>query len=42
MDQFVVPQFIDAEDKIFGPLTARQFIIVMFMMLLILIPLGKM
>lgn len=26
-DQFVVPQFIDAEDKIFGPITARQFII---------------
>ena len=28
-DQFVVPQFIDAEDKIFGPVTARQFIILM-------------
>lgn len=28
-DQFVVPQFIDAEDKIFGPITARQFIILM-------------
>jgi hypothetical protein len=28
-DQFVVPQFIDAEDKILGPLTARQFIILM-------------
>ncbi|MBI2475532.1 PrgI family protein [Candidatus Uhrbacteria bacterium] len=27
--QFVVPQFIDAEDKIFGPITARQFIILM-------------
>lgn len=26
MDQFTVPQFIDAEDKILGPLTARQFI----------------
>ncbi len=25
-DQFVVPQFIDAEDKILGPITARQFI----------------
>ncbi len=25
-DQFVVPQFIDAEDKIIGPITARQFI----------------
>jgi hypothetical protein len=28
-DQYVVPQFIDAEDKIFGPVTARQFIILM-------------
>jgi hypothetical protein len=28
-DQFTVPQFIDAEDKIFGPVTARQFIILM-------------
>lgn len=28
-NQFVVPQFIDAEDKIFGPITARQFIILM-------------
>jgi len=28
-DQYVVPQFIDAEDKIFGPITARQFIILM-------------
>lgn len=28
-DQFVVPQFIDAEDKILGPITARQFIILM-------------
>jgi hypothetical protein len=27
--QFVVPQFIDAEDKIFGPVTARQFLILM-------------
>lgn len=30
-DQYVVPQFIDAEDKIFGPITARQFIILMVM-----------
>ena len=29
MDQFVVPQFIDVEDKIFGPVTARQFIILL-------------
>lgn len=28
-EQYVVPQFIDAEDKIFGPVTARQFIIMM-------------
>ena len=28
-EQFVVPQFIDSEDKIFGPVTARQFIILM-------------
>ncbi len=33
-DQFVVPQFIDAEDKIFGPITARQFIILMIALLL--------
>ncbi|MBI4256745.1 PrgI family protein [Candidatus Uhrbacteria bacterium] len=32
-DQFVVPQFIDAEDKIFGPITARQFIILMVVFL---------
>ncbi|OGL66900.1 hypothetical protein A2856_00130 [Candidatus Uhrbacteria bacterium RIFCSPHIGHO2_01_FULL_63_20] len=28
-EQFVVPQFIDAEDKILGPVTARQFIIML-------------
>ena len=28
-EQFTVPQFIDAEDKVFGPITARQFIIIM-------------
>lgn len=27
--QFVVPQFIDVEDKIFGPVTARQFVILL-------------
>ncbi|MCX6781649.1 MAG: PrgI family protein [Candidatus Magasanikbacteria bacterium] len=27
--QFVVPQFIDVEDKIFGPITARQFVILL-------------
>ncbi len=29
MDQFVVPQFIDVEDKIFGPVTSRQFVILL-------------
>lgn len=28
-DQFTVPQFIDSEDKIFGPITARQFVILL-------------
>lgn len=27
MNQFVVPQFIDVEDKIIGPITTRQFIL---------------
>lgn len=27
MNQFMVPQFIDVEDKIFGPVTTRQFVI---------------
>lgn len=26
MQQYTVPQFIDVEDKIFGPITTRQFI----------------
>jgi len=29
MRQFVVPQFIDVEDKIFGPITTRQFLIIL-------------
>jgi len=29
MEQYVVPQFIDVEDKIFGPITTRQFIILL-------------
>lgn len=29
MQQFTVPQFIDVEDKIFGPLTIRQFLIML-------------
>src|SRR3990167_10294011 len=31
MQQFVVPQFIDIEDKIIGPITTRQFIILIVM-----------
>ncbi len=27
MQQFIVPQFIDVESKIIGPITARQFVI---------------
>lgn len=27
--QFVVPQFIEVEDKIFGPITIRQFLILL-------------
>ena len=37
MNQFVVPQFIDVEDKIFGPITTRQFIILLVAGLLIFI-----
>jgi hypothetical protein len=29
MQQFIVPQFIDVEDKIFGPITTRQFLIIL-------------
>ena len=29
MQQFTVPQFLDVEDKIIGPITARQFIIML-------------
>jgi len=29
MQQFVVPQFIDVEDKIIGPITTRQFIVIL-------------
>jgi hypothetical protein len=35
MNQFTVPQFIDVEDKIFGPITTRQFVILMVAGLLI-------
>lgn len=29
LNQFTVPQFIEVEDKIFGPITARQFVILL-------------
>lgn len=29
MNQFTVPQFLDIEDKIFGPVTVRQFLIML-------------
>jgi len=35
MQQFVVPQFIDVEDKIIGPITTRQFIIMLVGFLII-------
>ncbi len=35
MQQFTVPQFIDVEDKIIGPVTTRQFIIMLATGLLI-------
>ena len=28
-NQFLVPQFLDVEDKIFGPITTRQFVILL-------------
>lgn len=28
-NQFIVPQFIDVEDKVIGPVTVRQFVIVL-------------
>ncbi|HLD34501.1 MAG TPA: PrgI family protein, partial [Patescibacteria group bacterium] len=37
MDQFLVPQFIDVEDKIFGPVTTRQFVILLVAGLIIFI-----
>ena len=37
MQQFTVPQFIDVEDKIFGPITSRQFVIMLLAAVLIAI-----
>ncbi len=32
MQQFLVPQFIDVESKILGPITVRQFVIMIILM----------
>lgn len=37
MQQFTVPQFIDVEDKIIGPVTTRQFVIMLSTCILIAI-----
>lgn len=37
MQQFVVPQFIEVEDKIFGPITTRQFLILLVAGLIIFV-----
>ena len=37
MQQFTVPQFIDVEDKIIGPVTTRQFVIMMVAFIIIAI-----
>ncbi len=34
MQQFLVPQFIDVEDKIIGPITTRQFVMLLVAMFL--------
>lgn len=36
-DKYIVPQFIDNENKILGPITVRQFMIVLVSALLIFI-----
>jgi membrane protein implicated in regulation of membrane protease activity len=37
MQQFVIPQFIDVEDKIIGPITTRQFIILLVMAIILFV-----
>jgi len=37
MEQFLIPQFLDVEDKIFGPVTTRQFVILLSSSLLLFI-----
>ena len=33
-EQFVIPQFIDVEDKIIGPISVRQFVVLLGVLLL--------
>jgi hypothetical protein len=35
--QYVVPQFIDVEDKIIGPITTRQFVILLIVAMLMFV-----
>ncbi len=37
MERFTVPQFIDVEDQIIGPITTRQFLIVMAAMFFVVV-----
>ena len=37
MRQFLVPQFIDVEDKIIGPITTRQFVMMLISLLLVFV-----
>ena len=37
MNQFLVPQFLEVEDKIIGPITTRQFVIMLVTFLILFI-----
>lgn len=37
MDKFIIPQFIDVEDRVIGPITVRQFLVCTFGGLLIFV-----
>ena len=41
MQRFIVPQFIEEENKIFGPVTVRQFIVSMIIVVIMVIILGS-
>jgi len=40
MQRFIVPQFIEEENKIFGPVTVRQFVISMIIIVVMVLILG--